>query len=104
MKKYPYYTVINVVNNNYIVAGWDYKSDSQDFINDTLETVKADGRQVLKRFLKTYSKKYVMNNLNMNPAHRSHPANLDEFILLPEVDFNGNKGTVMLKSLFNGII
>ena len=96
MLNYPFYTVLKV-------AGWDYKEDSQYFIKDTLETVKADERQILKRFLKTYSRKYVLNNLGMNPNDISQLANLDEFILLAEVDFNGKKRLIMPISYFDGI-
>ena len=103
MKNYPFYTVLKVAGGSYIVAGWDYKEDSQYFIKDTLETVKADERQILKRFLKTYSRKYVLNNLGMNPNDKSQLANLDEFILLAEVDFNGKKGLIMPRSYFDGM-
>ena len=103
MKNYPFYTVLRVGNNYYIIAGWDYREDSQYFINDTLDTIKKDESRLLKRFLKTYSKKYVLNNLGINPNNKSQLANLDEFVLLAEVDFNGEKGVIVPKSYFDGI-
>ena len=89
MKKYPFYTVYN---KKYIIAGWDFKSDSQDFIADEIECNPA-----LKGSLRTFKPSYL-ERIGLNPSNPDNLRNLCE--IEPEfIKVLKNGGAVILDEI-----